>query len=704
LLWVLSAPTAAAEPPAIRFEEVGEAAGARFVHSARSFGDRHKAQVLEMFTDGGAAVAVGDFDGDGHDDLFLTDSGEGKPNRLLRNLYGETGELRFADVTEQAGVAGGNDARSIVADALWLDFDDDGRLDLLVARFGTPLLYRNLGADEARAETSSAPTTSGVPAGAEKHASLSPRGTATRSVVVGRGTEGEGGTGEPPRFQEVSAPAGLTKFANTIAAIAFDYDGDGWLDLLLGNYFPPEDLLALETRHVLPNDLDNAVNGGGVSLWRNVPGGSEATGGRAFVEVTEEAGLAHHTGWTLDLGHGDLDGDGDQDLYLAGDYGTDRLFLNRGPDSGSVPGGITTFEDATVRALGGFDTRKGMNAELADFDRDGWLDVYVTNITDEYMKECNMLWHNQGATAHGAEEAAGEAAAEAAPDGAPDGAPGGITFLDVSAETGTCDTDWGWAAKFGDFDNDGWEDLFVVNGLRSAGEGNYIPLLLETIITPGIDFSDLDSYPDIGERTWSGYQKQRLFRNLGDGTFREMAEEAGVANDLDGRGIGVGDFDRDGRLDLYQSNQRRESLLFRNVTEGAGHWIQLRLVGAGVAARTASPAASPGSAQPPVRKGAAGATAPAGGSERGSNRWAIGARVTVTAGGERYLREVNGGNGYAGQSTTRLHVGLGRAEAVEKVEIRWPNGRVEVLETKKGKPPVPIDAVTTIEEGKGIVE
>jgi hypothetical protein len=78
--------------------------------------------------------------------------------------------------------------------------------------------------------------------------------------------------------------------------------------------------------------------------------------------------------------------------------------------------------------------------------------------------------------------------------------------------------------------------------------------------------------------------------------------------------------------------------------------------------------------------------------------------VTVTAGGERYLREVNGGNGYAGQSTTRLHFGLGRAESVEEVEIRWPSGRVEVLEAKDGKPPVPIDTISVIEEGKGLVE
>ncbi|HSL81830.1 MAG TPA: CRTAC1 family protein [Thermoanaerobaculia bacterium] len=593
-LLVLAGP-ATADPP-IRFEDVTDAAGVAFTHTTRDFGDRHKAQVLEMFTDGGAAVAVGDFDGDGHDDLFVTDSGEGKPNRLYRNLYGETGELRFAEMAAEAGVAGGNDPLSVVADALWLDFDDDGHLDLLVARFGTPLLYRNLG------------------------------------------------PGARVRFQEVSAEAGLTKFANTIAVIAFDYDGDGWLDLLLGNYFPPENLLDLDdNRQVLPNDLDGADNGGGVSLWRNVAGGSDATGGRAFVEVTEEAGLAHHTGWSLDLGHADLDNDGDQDVYVAGDYGTDRLFLNNGDG---------TFEDATVRALGGFDTKKGMNVDVADYDRDGWLDVYVTNITDEYMRECNMLWHNQGTC--------------------PEGGSDGLTFLDVSGETGTCDTDWGWAAKFADFDNDGWEDLFVVNGLRSAGPENYIPLLVETIVTPGIDFSSLDSYPDIGDRTWSGYQPQRLFRNLGGGAFREMAAEAGVGNDADGRGIGLGDFDSDGRLDLYQSNVHGPSFLFRNVTEGAGRWIALRLEGAGVAAG-------------------------------GSNRKAIGARVTVTAkGGETYLREVNGGNGYASQSTTTLHFGLGRAEAVERIEIRWPAGRIEVLETKDGRPPVPLNAVTVIAEGQGV--
>ncbi len=578
VLFVLSATLSAQAPapqapkpaPPIRFEEISEKAGARLVHHTRVFQGKH-ADVLAMFTSGGAAVAVGDYDGDGDDDLFVADSDAGRPNHLLRNELRPGGKLAFTDVTAAAGVAGGNDERSIVADALWFDADNDGRRDLLVARFGTPLLYRNLG---------------------------------------------------DGRFREMAGEAGLTKFGNTIAAIAFDYDGDGRLDLLLGNYFQPVNLIELPTPRVLPNDLDNAVNGGGATLWRNVT--EPGSGALRFVEVTEKAGLAHHAGWTLDAGHADLNNDGWQDLYLAVDYGTDRLFFNNGDG---------TFRDATKEALG-FDTRKGMNVDVGDYDRDGWLDVYVTNITDEYMKECNMLWHNNG-------------------DG---------TFTDLSKETGTCNSLWGWAAKFGDFDNDGWEDLFVADGLRSAGKENYIPVLVEMIVTPGIDFTDLNNWPAIGNMSWSGYQRKKLFRNLGTQSFKEMAAEAGVDNDRDGRGIGVADFDEDGRLDLYQTNANQPSLLYRNVSASsgqAGHWLALKLVGGK------------------------------------SNRDAIGARVTVRLGGEILVREVNGGNGYASQSSSRLHFGLGAAAKIDAVEIRWPSGRTE-------KVTVPVDRVTTVKEGAGV--
>jgi len=527
-------------PSKIRFEEIAAKAHAQPTHHTRVFPGKN-GDVLRMFTSGGASVAVGDYDNDGFDDLFVTDSDNGRKSHLYHN----NGNLTFTEVTDKAGVGGGNDPLSIVADALWFDYDNDGWVDLLVARFGKPILYHN------------------------EH----------------NGT-----------FKNVTAGSGLNKFGNTIAAVAFDYDNDGELDLMFGNYFKPENLLDLKTPHVLPNDLDNAVNGGGVTLWKGDGKGN-------FIDVTEKAGFSKHTGWTLDIGHGDLNNDGLQDIYLACDYGTDRMYLNNGDG---------TFREVTEKAIG-FDTKKGMNVDIADYDNDGLLDIYVTNITDEYMKECNMLWHNNG-------------------DG---------TFTDLSKETGTCETLWGWAAKFGDFDNDGWQDLFVVNGLRSASKENYIPVLVNLITKPGVDFTDVNNWPNIGNMTWSGYQKKKMFRNLGTQAFKEISAEAGVDNDKDGRGIGMGDFDNDGRLDFYQTNADQPALLYHNVTEGAGNWVEMKLVGTK------------------------------------SNRDAIGARVTLKAGGQSMIREVNGGNGYSGQSSLRLHFGIGHATKVDSVEIRWPSGVIQ---------------------------
>ncbi|MEM8934140.1 MAG: VCBS repeat-containing protein, partial [Acidobacteriota bacterium] len=280
--------SAPSQSPRMAFEEIGEAAGVRFVHSPRSFAGRHKHQVLEMFTDGGAAAAAGDFDADGDDDLFVVDSDLGTSHHLMRNDGVRDGIPRFTEITASAGVGGGNDEHSIVADALWFDHDNDGRLDLLLGRFGTPVLWRNLG-----------PDADGV-----------------------------------WRFDDISESAGLVAFANTIGMIAFDADRDGWLDLMLANYFQPVNLLALETTKILPDNLDNATNGGGVSFWHNVAG---PEGGRRFVDRTQAAGFADHTGWSLDIGHADLDNDGDQDVYIAGDYGTDRLFLNDGVAEDGTP-------------------------------------------------------------------------------------------------------------------------------------------------------------------------------------------------------------------------------------------------------------------------------------------------------------------------------------------------------------------------------
>ncbi len=563
LLFVGTLQAAGADEPAARihFTELGEQAGVRHLHHTRKFKGPYS-DVLGMFTSGGASSAVGDYDNDGLEDLFVTDSDQGTTNHLYRN----EGHLTFSDQTEKAGVGGGNEPNLIVADALFFDYDNDGWKDLVLARFGTPVLFHN---------------------------------------------QGDG------TFKDVTATCGMNTFANSLSVTTLDYDNDGKLDLIFGNYFPPVNLLDLTTTKVLPRDLDNASNGGGVTLYHNLGGGR-------FEDATKKAGVANGHGWTLDVGVGDFNNDGWPDLYVASDYGTDRVYFSKKDG---------TFRDASQTAIG-YDTKKGMNADVADYDNDGFLDVYVTNITDEYMKECNMLWHNNG----------------------------NETFTDLSRETGTCDTLWGWGAKFADFDNDGWLDLFAVNGLRSASKDNYIPVLVEMIITPGVDFSDLTSWPAIKDMSWSGYQKSKLFQNLGKmNIFKEISAAAGVDNDLDGRGVAIGDFDNDGLLDIYQTNADQPALLYRNVSTQPGNWVTLNLIGTK------------------------------------SNRDAIGARVTLTAGGVTQVREISGGDGYSAQSSYRLHFGIGPAEKIDELRIRWPSGQEESLT-------VPLNHLSYIREGSGIVD
>ena len=164
---------------------------------------------------------------------------------------------------------------------------------------------------------------------------------------------------------------------------------------------------------------------------------------------------------------------------------------------------------------------------------------------------------------------------------------------------------------------------------------------MKMIVTPGIDFTDLNNWPDIGGMTWSGYQKKKMFHNVSGQLFREISAAAGVDNDLDGRGLAMADYDNDGRLDLFQTNADQPALLYRGMTEGSGNWVQFQLEGTK------------------------------------SNRDAIGARIVLNAGGLTQVKEIDGGNGYAGQSMRRAHFGIGKASKIDHAEIHWPSGRVE---------------------------
>ena len=564
-LWLMAAfwaggpAVAIAEPPAdgVWFHDVVTPAGITHKHTNRSFNNAY-AHIMEGYTALGAAVAVADYNGDGFEDIFATDSKTDGNNWLYRN----NGDWTFTEVGEAAGVAKGNDATNASANALWFDYNNDGQLDLFVARFGHNQLFENLG----------------------------------------NGT-----------FKEVSEQAGLTQqYLNSIVAIAFDYDADGDLDLVLGNYFQPVSLFDPPTPHFFPESFETANNGGGVTLYRN-------NGDKTFTDVTDAAGL-RLSGWTLDLGHADVDHDGDDDLFVAADFGTDRMFVNNGDG---------TFTDITEQAMG-IDTKKGMNADWGDMNNDGLFDLFVTNITDEYMREGNFLWQNNG----------------------------DLTFADIARETGTYDTGWGWAGKFFDYDNDGWQDLFVVNGWVSAGKENYVVDVFKLIVTPNVDLSDARNWPPMGNKTLSGYQENCLFHNEGGMLFKNEAARHGVNSKIDGRGVAVADFDNDGRLDLYVSNANTEPFLYRNVQPTGNHWVQLQVQ----ATR--------------------------------ANTLAIGTRLWLTAGGQTQVGFVNGGNGFASQSTRRVHFGVGQAPRIERLEVAWPSG------TKQTYTDVSLDRIHTLVEGQ----
>jgi hypothetical protein len=523
------------------FEDVTHKAGIHFRHHTRNFENPY-AEIMQGYTKLGAAAAVADYDQDGFEDIFVTDSCATCKNHLYHN----NGDFTFTDVADKAGVANGNDAENASAGALWFDFNNDGLPDLFVVRFGHSILYQNLGNG---------------------------------------------------KFRDVTKAAGLDRYMNAIKAIAFDYDNDGYPDLFIGSYFQPINIFHPTTPRFFPESFENANNGGGVTIFHNNKDGT-------FTEVTEQAGI-HTTGWTLDLGHGQANNNGWEDLYVANDFGTDRFYVNNGNG---------TFTDKTETATG-FDTKKGMNADWGDFDNDGFLDIYVTNITDDYMREGNFLWHNNG----------------------------NLTFTDLSRETGTYDTGWGWAGKFFDYDNDGWLDLYVMNGWVSAGKENYVPDIFAMITKPGVDFADARNWPPIGNKSLSGYEKKRLFHNEGGHIFKDEAARHGLDSTKDGRGIAVADFDNDGRLDLFVTNADDEPFLYRNILPTGAHWMGFILEGTK------------------------------------SNRFAVGAQVRLTAGGRTYLRYVNGGNGFASQSTMRVYFGLGKNEKIEGVEIRWPSGQKQKL-------------------------
>jgi hypothetical protein len=345
-------------------------------------------------------------------------------------------------------------------------------------------------------------------------------------------------------------------------------------------------------------------------------------GNGRFADVTDAMGVGS-TRWTLAAAAADFNDDGWPDLYLANDYGPEELFLSREGKR---------FELA--RAGLEDDSKSGMAVAVGDVYNRGRHDVFVTNISERgFLFQGNNLRINFLRELGRFDEIA----------------------IGVVADAG-----WAWGAQFGDLNNDGLLDLVVTNGFISADSGrDYWYAMSKIAGAQGNIFEDAKNWPPIGTASLSGYERSRVLMNTGaggSGGFVDVAEAAGVTDRLDGRAVALADVFNRGTLDVVIANEKARALVYRN-TAHPGHWVEFKLIGTR------------------------------------SNRSAIGADVTVEFGGVRQRQVVAGGMGFCSQNDRRLHFGLGNAR-LGRVTIRWPSGETQVLEGLK------VDEVHEVTEPK----
>jgi hypothetical protein len=522
--------------------------GVDFVHEAPTF-DSKLEHIMPQVASTGASVAVADFDKDGWQDFYVTNSREGSLNRLYRNK----GDGTFEDVAPSVGLADVNQRDTGVSmGAVWGDYDNDGFDDLFLYRYGQPQLFHN-----------------------------------------------EGGK----RF--VAAGSGFPRWVNANAATWLDFDRDGRLDLFLAGYWPDDvDLWKLETTRIMPESFEYANNGGRKYLLRN-------RGNGAFDDVTAAMGITSRR-WTLAVTAVDLEGTGSPGLFLANDYGVSEMFINRGGKR---------FEDVATETGVGRAPKSGMNAALGDVFNDGRLSIYKTNISEPgQLVQGNDLW---------------------VPKTAGSGLP---AFENMATTLGVDLGGWSWGAQFGDLNNDGAQDIYLVNGYISAGErSSYWYDFSVIAVGHSSIIGDAANWPAMKGRSLSGYQRKRVWINDGFGNFTDVAQAVGATDTNDGRAVALADLRNSGVLDVIVANQRGPLLIYENRVAAERHWIQFELEGTG------------------------------------SNRSAIGARVELHWNGHVQAQQVTAATGFSAQNQRWLHYGLGPARTVDRVVIKWPSGTEQTI-------------------------
>jgi hypothetical protein len=488
------------------------------------------------------------------------------------------GQVRFVEVARRAGIDHAcHDTNRVCGGAGFFDFDKDGYPDLyLTGGTKADKLFRNNGDGTFRDVT--------------KRAGLSFMGKLTTVGVVTGDIDNDGDrdvfvtTAEGFRnvllrnngdgtFTDISERAGITGTAWSAGAAFGDYDLDGLLDLYVGNYC---------TYDAEPYD-ENLTGGIENQLYRNL-------GNNRFEEVAVATGVNNPNGLTLGVRFTDFDGDGDLDLYVANDFGDmfepNAFFRNEYPNA--------VFTDIS-KASGTAAQINGMGIAVGDYDEDGDLDFYVTNIAG------NLLYGNTGTG----------------------------TFDDAARARGVDDSlSTSWGVAFLDYDNDTHLDLLLANGR----------------VLPRYNMADFRHVARLLNK-----HENRLFKGDGTGSLIEVSDEVGIADTTRGRGLAVADIDNDGDLDFFVAvvahspRIRARSLLYRNDGGNTQNWLRVSLEGTK------------------------------------SNKDGVGSLVTVVAGGRRLIREIDGGSSYVSHSSTVAHYGLGTLTKADSVIVTWPGGGQDVI-------------------------
>jgi enediyne biosynthesis protein E4 len=539
---------APATPPVPRFEDVGQQAGLRVPHLSTP----EKRFIVESMSGG---VGFIDCDNDGKLDIITVNGSSvdsyRKGGDLMVTLYHQEGDLKFRDITQEAGLTTKGWGMGVAV----ADFDNDGWDDLYITGYGGNVLYRNLG---------------------------------------------------NCKFQDVTEKAGLKVGGFSSGAAWGDFDRDGHVDLFVPRYV----FIDMNKLPVFGSDEKTChIRGVPVQCgpW-GLPGESDFLfrnrGDGTFEDVSKKAGVddpGHRYGmqgvWA------DYDNDGWPDLYVANDGGGNYLYHNKHDGTfdeiGLISGAALSADGQEEGAMG---------VDFADIDHDGKLDIIVT----EFTEQPDLLFWNQGAQ--------------------------GFTDISWSSHIGKPTYMYvGWGTKFLDYDNDGWSDLMIVNG-------HVYPQM--DLVKGGAPYR----------------QPVQLFRNNRDRTFEDVSALAGLDKlpAESRRGAAFGDVNNDGKVDVLILNVGAPPSLLINRTETSNHAVLFKLIGTT------------------------------------SNKAAIGARVTVNAGDLMQFNEVRSGSSYMSQNDLRLHFGLGQKTVMNTVEVLWPTGKKEIFKD------LPADLIYTIVEGEGI--